>query len=513
MRIFCLLLVLLAVTSCGDNNVRDARPCGVLIRLSDADARGLDPQMVSDLSSIRIAADQFEGLTRFNAKGEAEAGLAENWRVLDGGKTWTFTLRKDLKFSDGTDLTADVFVKALDRIRAKDSGSPHASLFDVIDSINAPDDNNVHVRLKNPFPQLPALLAHPAIAALPFHVIEQRGEEWTTSRPMVTSGAYRLTEWKLNQHIKLAANPNWVGGKTASQMIIWRPMDNKQSGMRSMLSGAADTSSDFPDNRLAWLKSRYPKLVRSNAYLATYYFAFNTRRPPFHDARVRRALAMVIDRQWMTSEMIAAGNAPAFGLLPPGLRGNSPYLPGWAAQTKPQRVAEAKRLLRDAGYSASKPLAFEIRFNSSSEHRRAAVAMASMWRELGVEASLLNSEASLHFDSLKRGDFALARSGWVADLPAPENFLAVHRSDAGPQNYSGYNNPAYDRALDEAMAEADPAQRAAKMMRAEAILIGDMPILPLYFYVTKALVQPDISGWHDNISNIHPSYSLAKRSP
>jgi oligopeptide transport system substrate-binding protein len=513
MRIFCLLLLLLAVTSCGDKNIRDERPGGALIRLSDADARGLDPQMVSDLSSIRIAADQFEGLTRFNAKGEAETGLAENWRVSDDGKTWTFKLRAGLKFSDGTDLTAPVFAKALQRIRAKDSGSPHVSLFDVIDSISALDDNNVQINLKNPFPQLPALLAHPAMAALPFHLIDKKGEDWTISRPMVTSGPYRLTVWKLNQHIKLEANPNWAGGKPVTAVIIWRPMDNKQSGMRSVLSGAADTSSDFPDNRLAWLKSKYPKLVRSNAYLATYYFAFNTRRPPFDDVRVRRALSMAIDRRWMTDEMIAAGNKPAFGLLPPGLRGNDPSLPKSTPQTKPQRLAEAKRLLREAGYSASKPLAFEIRFNSSSEHRRAAVAMASMWRELGVDASLLNSEASLHFDSLKRGDFALARSGWVADLPAPENFLAVHRSDAGPQNYSGYSNPAYDRALNEAMAEADPALRAAKMRHVEAILIGDMPILPLYFYVTKALVQPDVSGWQDNISNIHPSYSLSKQAP
>ncbi len=280
-----------------------------------------------------------------------------------------------------------------------------------------------------------------------------------------------------------------------------------------MLSGAGDISSDFPDNRLGWLKSKYPKLVRSNPYLATYYFAFNTRRPPFNDARVRRALAMTIDREWMASKMISAGNAPAWGLLPPGLRGNKALYPSWAAQSYAQRITEAKRLLNAAGYSPGKPLAFEIRFNSSSEHRRAAAAMATMWRELGVEASLLNSEASLHFDSLKRGDFALARSGWVADLPAPENFLAVHRSDAGPQNYSGYSNPTYDQALDEAMTEADPGRRGLKMQRAEAILIEDMPILPLYFYVTKALVQPDISGWQDNISNIHPSYTLAKRKP
>ena len=236
------------------------------------------------------------------------------------------------------------------RIRVQDSASPHLALFDVIDAITASDESKVTVRLKTPFPQLPALLAHPAIAALPFHLIDKQGDDWTASRPMVSSGPYRLTEWKLNQFIKLSANPNWAGGKPATPSIIWQPMDNKQSGMRSMLSGAADTSSDFPDNRLGWLRAKYPKLVRSNGYLATYYFAFNTRRPPFNDVRVRRALAMAVDRKWMTDKMIAAGNAPAWGLLPPGLRNEKAYYPDWAAQPRAQRLIAAKALLRDAGY-------------------------------------------------------------------------------------------------------------------------------------------------------------------
>lgn len=510
MRLLYLILLMLLTSCGGEAKPSQKRSADTLIRLTESEARGLDPQIASDLSSVRIAADQFEGLMRFNAAGIAEPGLAERWNISEDGRTWTFILRSGLHFSDNTQISAQVFVKALARIRAEKTASPHTSLFNVISSIEAPNSDTVVVRLNNPFPQLPALLAHPAMAALPFHTIEAKGEAWTLARPMITSGPYRLTDWRLNSQMTLSANPAWHGGKPAFNTVIWQPMDNIQSGMRLMLSGGADISTEFPANRTEWVKQRYPKMLHGTGFLATYYFAFNTRRPPFNDARVRRALSMAVDRQWMTDKMIAAGNEPAWGLLPPSLGGDTAMRPDWSAWPKAKRLAAARSLLADAGYSKEHPLRFEIRLNSSAEHRRAAAAMATMWREIGVEASLLNSESSLHFDSLKRGDFELARSGWVADLPAPENFLAVHRSDAGAQNYSGYANPVYDKALDAAMAEPNPERRAAKMRDAETMLIADAPILPLYFYVSRALVHPDVTGWQDNIGNVHPSYTLAK---
>jgi oligopeptide transport system substrate-binding protein len=484
-----------------------------IIRLADADARGLDPQIVGEIVSVRIATDQFEGLTRFDAKGDAEAGLAHSWSISADGKVWTFYLRPNLKFSDLQPVTANVFEKALNRIREEKSGSPHASLFQIIDTVTATDPRTVIVRLKFPFPQLPSLLAHPAMAALPFHRIDAVGEKWTADRPLVTSGPYRLREWTLNQRLTLEANPEWHDGKPATAIISWQPMDNIQSGMRLMLANGADTSSDFPPSRLGWLKSFYPRLVRTADFLGTYYFAFNTRRPPFNDPRVRTALSMALDRDWIARELGGTGNLPAWGVLPPSLAGQSAYQPEWAAWTKAKRLREARRLLTVAGYGQVHPLRFEIRFNSSADHRRAAVAMATMWRELDVDARLLNSEASLHFDSLKRADFALARSGWIADLPAPENFLNVHRSDTGPQNYSGYAEQEFDAALDAALSQPDPAKRIALMRSAEARMMADSPILPLYFYVSRNLVQPRIGGWQDNIGNVHPSRTLFIRKP
>jgi oligopeptide transport system substrate-binding protein len=206
--------------------------------------------------------------------------------------------------------------------------------------------------------------------------------------------------------------------------------------------------------------------------------------------------------------MVDAGNRPAWGLLPPELANGTDYRPVWATWPRAKRLALAQSLLKAAGFGIERPLRFQIRFNSSADHRKAAVAMATMWRDLGVEAELLNSEASLHFDSLKRADFQMARSGWIADLPAAENFLSVHRGSAGVQNYSGFNDPRFDKALDTALAETDAKLRTAKMQIAEQILMEEAAILPLYFYTSRALVSPRVTGWIDNAAHVHPSRTL-----
>lgn len=500
-----LLLFLMLLSGCHESADSDAQTRAgpdILVRLSDAEIRGLDPQKYSDLTSMRVARDQFDGLTQYNGAGETVAALAASWTISEDQRIWRFLLKPDARFSDDKPITAQIFAQVWQRLNDPGTASPHLPLFRSIDSITAEDARTVRITLANPNPDLPYLLAHPAMAALPMHEIAARGDRWTAMRPMVTSGPYRLTRWRLNDMAVLKANPGYHGQPAAISTVQWKPMDDNLSGMRLVLSGAADIAHSYPDNRHQWLRDNHPDYVRNSDYLGTYYYAFNTRRPPFDNADIRRALSLGVNRDFLTSKLIGLGNKPAFGVAPPQL------LPASAQPQRPASKHSARRaraMLEAAGYSDAHPLRFEIRINTSREHRRVAVALAAMWAELPVEATILNSEATLHFASLRRGDFDLARSGWIADLPTAENFLSVHRSDAGAVNYSGYDNPRYDAALDSAARSGDRIYHS----RAQDILAADMPVLPLYHYTAQSLVSPRVRGWQDNDLNIHPSAALS----
>lgn len=492
-----LLFATLLLAACASQPAEPPRG-DTIVRLADDEAKGLDPQKISDLTSLRIAADQFEGLMRYRGDGGAEPALAEAPRCVP--LACTFRLKPGLAFSDGAPITAETFALGFARLRDPATVAPTGSLFEAIAAVEAPDPRTVIVRLNRPLPYLPHLLAHPAMAALPLHRVAAAGDKWTSERPLVTSGPYRLTEWRLGDRLTLERNPAWHGGRAPSPVIRWQGAEDKLAALRRFRAGEADTVSDIPPGRVAWARRALPGTVHIAPYAGTYYFAFNTRRPPFDDARVRRALSMAIDRKWIAARLLGTGESAATGLIPPAVGGTNPDPLG-------NDGAQVRALLAQTGHGPENPLRFTIRVNSGGDHRRIAVALAAMWARHGIEAQILNSESQLHFAALRSGDFELARSGWIADLPAAENFLAVHRSDAGAINYSGFADPAYDAALAQGLARGDPALLRA----AEERLLRQAPILPLFFYSSRNLVATDIGGWHDNAMNIHPSRLLYRK--
>lgn len=498
------LCVTLSIGGCSRNE--HGRHDG-LVRLSDDEVKNLDPQKISDLTSLRVAEDQFEGLTRHRGDGQAELGLAKAMRCTPDRLSCSFTLRPGLLFSDGTPITAATFANGFARLRDPKTTAPNAKLFEGIASIAASDPATVVVTLHRPLPWLTELLAQPALAALPMHRIAAIGDRWTSDRPLVTSGPYRLTGWRLGDRLTLARNPAWHDRPAPTPIIVWQPAEDKLAALRRFRGKEADTISDIPGSRIEWVRRHLPGAARIAPYAGTYYLAFNTRKPPFDDVRVRRALSMAIDRDWIATRLMGTGETGALGLVPPVLGGHDPDV---LATT--DRPAAIRGLLAGAGYGPQHPLVFDVRFNSGGDHRRIAVALAAMWRPYGVEARLLNSEAALHFAALRLGDFQLARSGWIADVPRPENFLAVHLSNAGAVNYSGYADADYDRLIAQALDTVDPAERAALLTTAEERLLRAAPILPIYHYVSRALVAPDVRGWQDNAMNIHPSRLLYRDS-
>jgi len=244
--------------------------------------------------------------------------------------------------------------------------------------------------------------------------------------------------------------------------------------------------------------------------LSTYFYGFNLQRAPFKDApKIRRALSLVIDRDKLTKLVLRVGELPAYGWVPPGIPGYTSQSFDYRDLPMAQRIAEAQQLFRAAGYSADKPLAFELRYNSGEVHTKVAIAVAAMWKEaLGVEVRLTQTEFKSLLQDIDRGDVELFRSSWVGDYNDPYTFAQYLKSDFGV-NLPHYRSPAYDALLHSAAQQLDPLTRSALLEEAERVMLADHPLLPLYFYVNKHLVKPRVSGWYDNVMNVVYSRDLA----
>lgn len=520
-------LALLALVGCAASG-NDARaPIGgatghelaaqqVLHLGNGTEIQTLDPHRNEDVSGSNVLRDLYEGLVGETPNGDPEPGAAESWTVSDDGKTYVFSLRHGARWSNGDPVTAHDFVYGFRRAADPKTLSIYTFILSPIENadaiaagslppdrigVRALDDYTLEIRLANATPYFLGLLAHSTTYPVHRPSLEKYGDKFTRPGHLVGNGAFRLEEWVVQSHIKLVRNPYyWDDAHTTLQEIYFYPTENVPAELQRYRANDLDYTYDIPTAELRWIRQRIPDELFVAPYLGSYYYGFNTTKPPFKDnPKLRRALSLAVDRKVITEQISNAGQLPAYGWVPPVHHYESQQMVE-ASWTQEQREAEAKRLYAEAGYSAENPLRTEIMFNTNEDHRRIAVAIAAMWkRVLGVEATISNQEWKVFLDTRsQKVKTRVFRSSWIGDYNDAFTFAELMRSTSG-QNDSGYDNPEYDRLVDAAQAERDLDARAKLLEQAERVLLADMPIIPLYYYVSKHMIKPWVGGRQSNI--------------
>jgi oligopeptide transport system substrate-binding protein len=510
----------LALASCGGGGQAPTDSV-TLHRGNSSEPLSLDPHKASGSWENNIIGDMFIGLFTEDANGQPVPGMAESWDVSEDGLTWTFTLR-EASWSDGTPVTAGDFVYAWRRIASPATGAQYVSILYPIAGMEAAtrgeippeeigvraiDDRTLEVSLVNPAPYLQGLLTHYTSFPVPRHVVEQYGDEWVRPANIQVNGAYRLEDWRTNNFVHLTRNEGFFDNENVciDDVYYYPTVDNSAAGRR-VRNGELHINNDFPGQQLDFLRREIPDYVRIAPYMGTIYFSVNTTLDQFADPNVRNALGMAIDRHFIADEILRAGFQPAYSLVPPGVA-NYPggVRAAWADTPVEQRRAEARALLEAAGYGPDNPLQFEYTYRATRDNPRVAPVVQNDWSAIAewVQPELIVNDTQIHYDNLRAQDFEVADGGWIADYNDPYNFLFLGEYRSIPMNYSRYNNPEFDAMLTAANMELDPEARGRMLAQAEQMLIDDMPIIPIVYYVSKNLVNPEVTGWEDNIVDIH----------
>lgn len=492
----------------------------ILRRANGAEPSSLDPQLMTGTWESAIISDLFEGLLTRDAGGSSIPGVAESWDISDDGLHYTFHLRGDAKWSDGTPLTADDFVYAWRRILSPELAAPYAyMLYPILNAraynqgeqpadalgVEASDDHTLSVTLARPTGYFLEMLSHASTYPVPRTAIEQYGSDWTKPGHMISNGAFELTEWISHDHIAAVKNPDFHdAANVALDEVRFLPIDDGRAALNRFRAGEVDMTSSVPTDRIEWARENLPDALHETPTLATFYFAFNQRPGSvLDDLRIREALNLAVRRDIITTKITRLNQPLAYSLVPTAISNYDGPEFDFAQEPTDERLAEAKALMQDAGYSPDHPLHLTIDYITNQDTKRIPVAMAAMWKPLGVEVTLTNSDAAVYYSKLRQGDFQIGMAPWNADYNDASNFLDLFRTGV-PNNHSGYSNTDYDALLDKAADTLDAEARNATMADAERLLLDDYALLPLYDYVSVHLVSPAIQGWEINPMDVHP---------
>lgn len=490
-----------------------AAAAGTLSRGIGNDPDSLDPHKAIGTSSSILIYDLFEGLVSVDARGELVPGAASEWKVDATQKIYTFTLRPDLKWSDGKPLTAADFEYSMRRLMLPETAARYASFLYPIRNaravntgrappeslgVKALDPRTLRIELEVPAPQLTELLTSVGAVAVPRHAIEQHGREWTRPGKIVSNGAYVLTDVSPQTLIRARRNANYHSAPSVSiDEVVYYPVEDEGTSFKRFQAGELDIAIKFPIDRIEQIRKQFASQLRTAPSLGTTMLVLNHRKPPFNDPRVRRALALAIDRNVLTDRILRKAALPAYTLVPTGVSRYQPPVPDYARAPMPARQAEARKLLEAAGFGPAKPLRFTMQYFTEARTRTLAVAMASMWRGVGVNCELVNKDLGSVISSVRAANYEVSLYAWFSSFDDPSTFLDIVTTKPRG-SFTGYSNPAFDSAYGAANGLGVAAERQTALARAESIALADMPVIPLFTNINQRLVASRVSGWQDN---------------
>lgn len=509
--------------ACGGNEAIDA--ARELRRGNGSEPDSIDPQLARMEAAMTILRDCYEGLVSMAPDGTPVAGVAERWESSQGGRRTTFTLRANARWSNGDRVVAGDFVAAWRRLVDPATASQYALMLEPVVNaadivagekppeslgVSAPDDSTLVVDLVEPSAYFLAMLSHPSTFPVHRPTLAANPKEFARPGVAVTNGAFVPVEWAIGSHILAVRNRMyWNDAATKLDAVRYAHVADPATELTRYRAGDLDITYTVPPGEGARLARDLPGQLHVAPTLGIYYYGLALDLPPFKDApKLRQALAMAVDREVLAKQVLGDGEQPAYGWVPPGVAGHAPQRFGWAALGDAARILQAQRLYREAGYSAAKPLRVELRTSKSPLHDRIALAVTAMWKEhLGAVVSLRSEDFRVLKAAIDAREAPLFRGSWIGDYNDAYSFLQVLKGGFGI-NLPRYASDPYDVAL--AMAAVSTgAERATYLAAAERELLTDVPLIPLYFYVSKHLVAPRVSGWYDNVMNVTYSKDLS----
>ena len=470
----------------------------------------------------QVLMDVYEGLVKKSPDGEILPGMATKWEVSDDGKTYTFHMREGAEWSDGEPVTAEDFVFGWQHLLAPENASKYAYMLYPIanaEAINTGDKaadtlgaesldggKTLKVTLNHTTPYFPQLLTHYTAYPVPKHLVDEYGKDWVKLDHIATNGAFKPVDWVSQSKISVEKSSTYYDADDVSlDGVNYYTTEDRNAGISRFRAGELDVLREYPSSRYQWLTDNLPDATHMSPYLGSYYYALNNREgSPTADKRVREALNLAIRRNVLSEQIMAGSFKASTAMVPPGTSHYETQQMDLGSDDMNARMTKAKALLKEAGYGPDQPLDLRLRYNTSDEHKKIAIAMAAMWKPLGVHVQMINSEATVHYQTIQQGDFDVARAGWIADYNDAENFLTLLHTGVG-NNYGAYSNPEYDKLMDQAAQTQDLDAREKILEKAENVALDDYAFIPMLTYVTRNLVNPKLEGWEDNVEDDHPS--------